>query len=54
MDRTLTRHVLLLYPLEQVDVEDYAEHALEYADLRAQTESQQHHEENARPERRTR
>lgn len=53
-DRALTRHVLLLYSLEEVYVEDDAQHALEQTDLRAQTEGQEHQEEDARPERRAR
>lgn len=51
---TLTRHVLFLYPLEKIYVEDDAQHALEYADLRAQTKGEEHQEEDARPERRSR
>jgi hypothetical protein len=39
--------------LEDVDVKDGAEHSLEDADLRAESERQEHREEQNRPERRS-
>lgn len=49
---SLTRNVLLPNPLDQVNVEDGAQHALQDADLRADAQRQQHEEEDDGPERR--
>lgn len=47
----LTRYVLFRYPFEDVDVEYGTEHPLEDPDLRSDTEREEHHEEDDRPER---
>ena len=45
-----TCHVLLPDPLEDLYVEDGAQHSLEDADLRTQPQREQHHEEDHGPE----